>query len=206
MPRQATTESTMADTGSSMARRTSSGERMIVLGRPLMRSRPRTSALISSRTADADPMAILMSSAVRSPMAMPYSRRMKAVMAASMSKLPMRTALRATTPPSEMSAVSDVPPPTSTTMLATGSWMGRPAPIAAAMGCSMSWASVAPARRAASITARRSTSVMADGTQMTTRGRLNRFTPTRWRSSRIIRWVMSKSVMAPWRSGRTATM
>ncbi len=41
--------------------------------------------------------------------------------------------------------------------------------MAAAMGCSMSWASAAPARRAASVTARRSTSVMADGTQITTR-------------------------------------
>ena len=70
-------------------------------------------------------MAILISSAVRSPTAMPYSRRMNVVMAASMSKLPTRTALRATTPPSEMRAVSEVPPPTSTTMLATGSWIGR---------------------------------------------------------------------------------
>ena len=91
-------------------------------------------------------------------------------------------------------------------MLATGSWIGSPAPMAAAIGCSMSCASAAPARRAASITARRSTSVMADGTQITTRGRLNRFTPTRCRSRRIIRCVTSKSVMAPWRSGRTATM
>ena len=151
-------------------------------------------------------MAILISSAVRSPTAMPYSRRMKVWMAASMSKLPTRTALRATTPPSEMSAVSDVPPPTSTTMLATGSWIGSPAPMAAAIGCSMSCASAAPARRAASMTARRSTSVMADGTQITTRGRLKRLTPTRCSSRRIMRWVMSKSVMAPWRSGRTATM
>ena len=62
------------------------------------------------------------------------------------------------------------------------------------------------ARRAASVTARRSTSVMADGTQMTTRGRLNLDTPARWSSSRIMRWVTSKSVMAPCRSGRTATM
>ena len=139
-------------------------------------------------------------------MAMPYSRRMKLWMAASMSNEPTRTAWRATTPPSEMSAVSDVPPPTSTTMLATGSLMVSPAPMAAAMGCSMSWASAAPARRAASVTARRSTSVMADGTQMTTRGRLKRLTPARCSSSRIMRWVTSKSVMAPWRSGRTATM
>ena len=74
------------------------------------------------------------------------------------------------------------------------------------MGCSMSCASAAPARRAASVTARRSTAVIADGTQMTTRGRLNRLTPTRSRTSRIMRWVTSKSVMAPARSGRTATM
>ena len=49
--------------------------------------------------------------------------------------------------------------------------------MAAAMGCSIRWASEAPARLAASFTARRSTSVMADGTQMTTRGRLKRLTP-----------------------------
>ena len=78
--------------------------------------------------------------------------------------------------------------------------------MAAAIGCSMRCASAAPARRAASVTARRSTAVMADGTQMTTRGRLNRFTPTRCSSRRIMRWVISKSVIAPLRSGRTATM
>jgi hypothetical protein len=105
-----------------------------------------------------------------------------------------------------MTAVSLVPPPMSITMLPTGSSMGRSAPIAAAIGCSISWASAAPARRAASVTARRSTSVMADGTQMTTFGRVNLLTPTRWRSKRIIRSVISKSVIAPPRSGRTATM
>jgi len=67
-------------------------------------------------------------------------------------------------------------------------------------------ASAAPARRAASVTARRSTAVIADGTQITTRGRLSRLTPTRCNSSRIMRWVTSKSVIAPLRSGRTATM
>ena len=65
---------------------------------------------------------------------------------------------------------------------------------------------VGPAPRAASSTARRSTSVMADGTQMRTRGRLKRDTPARCSNSRIMRWVMSKSVMAPLRRGRTATM
>src|SRR5581483_1223064 len=67
-------------------------------------------------------------------------------------------------------------------------------------------APAAPARRAASSTARRSTSVMAEGTQITTRGRLNRDTPARLSNSRIMRWVMSKSVMAPLRNGRTAWM
>src|SRR5579875_2228518 len=55
-------------------------------------------------------------------------------MDASMSKLPTRMASRATIPPSEITAVSVVPPPTSTTMLPRGSWMGRPAPIAGAAG------------------------------------------------------------------------
>ena len=40
-------------------------------------------------------------------------------------------------PPSEMTATSEVPPPMSTIMLPEGSVMGRPAPMAAAMGCSM---------------------------------------------------------------------
>ncbi|SVC69645.1 uncharacterized protein METZ01_LOCUS322499, partial [marine metagenome] len=55
------------------------------------------------------------------------------------------------------------------------------------------------------VTARRSTAVIADGTQISTLGRLNRLTPTRSRRSRTIRWVTSKSVMAPLRSGRLAT-
>ena len=65
----------MARTCSSMASLTSSGERITVFGRPLMRSRPRTSAFTSFSVGNAEPMASLISSAVRSPMAMPYSRR-----------------------------------------------------------------------------------------------------------------------------------
>ena len=123
-----------------------------------------------------------------------------------MSNDPTRIASRATMPPREIIAVSDVPPPMSTTMFPSGSWMGSPAPMAAAMGWATSWASVAPAWRAASFTARRSTSVMADGTHSSTRGRWNRDSPARCSSSRIMRWVISKSVMAPWRRGRTARM
>ena len=83
--------------------------------------------------------------------------------------------------------------------------MGRPAPMAAARGSSTSATSRAPADPAASSTARRSTSVMAEGTHTSTRGLVSRLMPTRLRIRRIIRCVTSKSVMAPWRRGRTAT-
>jgi len=42
-----------------------------------------------------------------------------------------------TMPSSDMTAMSVVPPPMSTIMLPVGSEMGRSAPIAADMGCSM---------------------------------------------------------------------
>ena len=61
-----------------------------------------------------------------------------------MSNDPVRTASSATMPPSEMTAVSVVPPPTSMTRLPTGSSTGSPAPMAAAIGCSMSCGSAAP--------------------------------------------------------------
>ena len=123
-----------------------------------------------------------------------------------MVKPPTRSARRVTMPPRLITAVSVVPPPISTTMLPTASSMGRSAPMAAAIGCSNNCASAAPARRVASVTARRSTSVIADGTQINTFGRANRETPARFNSSRIICSVVSKSVMAPPRNGRTATM
>ena len=109
-------------------------------------------------------------------------------------------------PPNEITATSVVPPPMSTIMLPDGSSIGSPAPIAAAMGCSSRWVCAEPARRAASSTARFSTWVIAEGTQMRTRARDMRLTPARWNKRRIIRWVMSKSVIAPPRNGRTATM
>ena len=119
---------------------------------------------------------------------------------------PTRTASSATTPPSEITATSLVPPPMSTIMLPSGSWIGSDAPMAAAMGCSIRYVWAAPARRAASSTARCSTCVMADGTQMSTRARCRREMPARWNSMRMRRCVISKSVIAPPRSGRTATM
>src|SRR3954454_7842877 len=60
----------------------------------------------------------------------------------------MRTERDTTICPSEMTATSLVPPPTSTTMRPTGSAMGTPAPIAAAIDSSMRCTCRAPADRA----------------------------------------------------------
>ena len=78
-------------------------------------------------------------------------------------------------PPSEMTATSEVPPPMSTIMFPEGSVMGSPAPMAAAMGCSIRYTSRAPALSAASRTARFSTSVMPEGMPMMMRGRAKAF-------------------------------
>jgi hypothetical protein len=55
-------------------------------------------------------------------------------------------------------------------MFPDGSVTGRPAPIAAAIGCSIKYTSRAPAFSAASRTARRSTSVIPEGMPMMIRG------------------------------------
>ena len=153
-------------------------------------------------------MAILMSSEVRSPTSRLNSRRPYAMMSWSSSSPPTRK-LRATTmPPRLMTATSVVPPPMSTMSDPVGSPMGRPAPIAAAMGSSMSRAQRAPALSAASRTARFSTSVTPDGMPSSIRGRGMR--PTRsctfCTKYLIICSVTSKSLMTPSRRGRTAMM
>ena len=76
-----------------------------------------------------------------------------------------------TMPPRLMTATSVVPPPMSTMRLPDGSLTGSPAPIAAAIGSSMRRAQRAPALRAASRTARFSTSVTPDGMPSSIRGR-----------------------------------
>jgi hypothetical protein len=91
-------------------------------------------------------------------------------MARSNSSPATRMDLENTMPESEMMAISVVPPPMSTIMLAAGSSTGRPTPRAAAMGSRMVMTSRAPAWVADSFTARFSTSVMPEGMAMTTRG------------------------------------
>ena len=122
-----------------------------------------------------------------------------------MSSPPTGTAFHVITPSRASIAISEIPPPTSTTMLPTGSWIGRPAPIAAAKVSSKSVAERAPASVTASSTARRSTGVRAEGTQTSTRGLENLATPMARRIIRIICSASSKLEMAPRWSGRTAT-
>ena len=104
-------------------------------------------------------------------------------------------------------ATSVVPPPMSTTMLPDGSVTGRPAPMAAAIGSSISSTLRAPAPSALSWMARRSTAVEPEGTQMMTSGlEKRRRLCTRRMKCLIISSATSKSAMTPSRSGRTAEM
>src|SRR5581483_8327024 len=140
-----------------------------------------------------------------SPMATPKRARMSSWIAASKSTPPTLIDPPETTPPMETTAISVVPPPTSMIRLPTGSWIGSPAPIAAARGSSTSTTLRPPANRTASSTARRSTSELSDGMHTRTRGLGIREAPTRRRTTAIMRSVISNSVITPWRSGRIAT-
>ena len=110
-------------------------------------------------------------------------------------------------PPSEITATSVVPPPISTTMEPEGSVTGSPAPIAAAIGSSISCTRRAPALSALSWMARRSTAVEPDGTQTMISGEAK---PRRLCTLRmkclIISSATSKSAITPSRSGRLAVM
>ena len=134
-------------------------------------------------------------------------RLMYCTIEASISSPPMRIERLVTMPPSEITAISVVPPPISTTMLPVASSTGSPAPIAAAMGSSIRYASRAPACCAASMTARFSTSVTPDGTPTTTRGRTNDFERIALRMKYLsIACVTSKSAITPSFIGRIATI
>ena len=115
-------------------------------------------------------MRILISSAVGSPMSRLYLFR-TCLMSVSSNLLPaVRTLSESTIPPRLITAMSVVPPPISTTMFPPGMDIGKPAPIAAAMGSSIVMASPAPASFAAWSTALLSTFVTPLGTQIRTLG------------------------------------
>src|SRR3989344_940375 len=181
---------------------------MISRGSPVTRSRPRAIASSRSRPGATDAMAILMSSALLSPMSILYSLRACPTISALKRSPAMRTFRALTSPPRETTPMSVVPPPMSMTMLPEGSCTGSSIPIAAAIGSSMIWTSRAPAARAASRTARTSTEVIPEGMPMTTRGPRSFVCPAcalpmRYES---ISEVTSKSDMTPSTTGCTATM
>ena len=110
-----------------------------------------------------------------------------------------------TMPPSEMTAISVVPPPMSTIMLPCGSVTLMPTPIAAAIGSKSRNTSRPPACSAESRTARSSTSVLPLGTPTTMRSEgENRRLPrcTILMSPRSICSAALKSAITPSRSGR----
>ena len=72
-----------------------------------------------------------------------------------------------TIPPSEITAISVVPPPISITIFPLGSKTSIPIPIAAAIGSIINHTSFAPACSAESTTALFSTSVTPEGIQTT---------------------------------------
>ena len=164
----------------------------MTLGRPVTRQRPLISMDVSCSLGKTQPICIFISSAVRSPTSTLCLRRIYLTMASlNWSPATLMEAL-STTPEREMTAMSLVPPPISTTMWPSGLEMSIPAPMAAATGSSIRYTRRAPAWMPASTTARSSTSVMPEGTQMMTRG-LNSWKPptTLCRNSRSIRSVMS---------------
>ena len=83
-----------------------------------------------------------------------------------------------TVPPSDITAISVVPPPISTIMLPHGLEISIPAPIAAAIGSSIIATSLAPAEYVASSTAFFSTSVTPLGTHTLILGFFNIFLPS----------------------------
>ena len=121
---------------------------------------------------------------------------------------PTRTEPEYTAPPSEITPTSVVPPPMSTTIEPVASSTGRSAPIAAAIGSSISSTRRAPAPKADSRMARRSTWVEPHGTQITMRG-LGVKMPdlcTRLMNCLSICSVTVKSAITPSFIGRIAVM
>ena len=109
------------------------------------------------------------------------------------------------TAPMEITAISVVPPPISTTNVPFGLCGSTPAPIAAATGCSIRYTREAPACKPASMTARSSNSDTSGGTQINKLGRNMLLPCARLKKARAIAPVISQSVITPPRTGRTAS-
>ena len=141
-------------------------------GKPVTLCRPRTIARSSSDLGSTVPTSIFKSSAVSGPISNFFFRFIYCSNASSKVSLPMRKLSLTTTPESQITAISVVPPPISTTIAPTCSALSKPVPIAAANGSSMRTILRAPACNNTSKTARFSTGVILDGTQAMMRERM----------------------------------
>ncbi len=119
---------------------------------------------------------------------------------------PIRIEVCKTIPLKEMTAISVVPPPISTIIFPIGLSISTPIPIAEAMASATRYTSLAPLRSALSRTARFSTSVTPEGTQITAFPMLIRLTFAFLINSRIITSVASKSAITPSFKGRMVTI
>ena len=122
-------------------------------------------------------MRIFSSSAVCCPMVICLIFSRYRIIASSKVLLPIRSDSLMTIPLRLSTATSVVPPPISTTMEPLELATSRPAPIAAASGSSITTVLRAPACIAASMTARFSTFVAPEGTQIIIRGLKSRDLP-----------------------------
>ena len=139
------TASRIRSTGSSNASSISVEVTVMTLGRPVIRQRPLISMDVSCSLGNTQPISIFISSAVRSPTSTLCLRRIYLTMdSLNWSPATLMEAL-STTPLREMTAMSLVPPPMSTTMWPSGLAMSMPAPMAAATGSSMRYTRRAPA-------------------------------------------------------------
>ena len=125
----------------------------ISLGSPLRAFLPLISIEISSSSSTTAPICFLISSAVFSPIKrLCFCLIYSIIVVSNLSPATLKDEVL-TTPPKEMTANSDVPPPISTIIFPSGSKIFSPIPIAAAIGSSTRYASLAPASLVTSITA-----------------------------------------------------
>ena len=116
----------------------------MVLGSPVTRFLPLTSIETDSGLLNTEPIFIFMSSAVLSPISKLCFCLIYLTIASSKSSPAVLIEALTTVPPREITAISVVPPPISTTMFPCGFDISIPAPIAAAIGSSMMATSRAP--------------------------------------------------------------
>ena len=147
----------------------------ISLGKPVIKSLPLTcmDSPSPSSGGHADPISFFILSEVASPIASLCIARIYSNIAESNLSPATLIDVDNTTPPSDNTATSVVPPPISTIIDPVGSATGRFAPIAAATGSSIINTLRAPAASADSLIALLSTFVAPEGTQITICGFVN---------------------------------